>query len=34
MEKYIRTLPSFERGTWASFKVEVLEKFKDDDKEQ
>ena len=32
--KYIRTLPSFERGNWASFKVKVLEEFKDDDKEQ
>ena len=33
MGKYIRTLPSFERGNWASFKVEILEEFKDNDKE-
>ena len=32
--KYIRTLPSFERGNQASFNVEVLEEFKDDNKEQ
>src|SRR5258706_7507093 len=34
MGKYIRTLPSFEGGNWANFKVEVLEEFKDDDEEQ
>src|SRR5258705_11495409 len=34
MGKYIRMLPSFERGNWANFKVEVLEEFKDDDEEQ
>ena len=34
MRKLIRTLPSFKRGNWAGFKVEVLEEFKDDDEEQ
>ena len=34
IEKYIRTLPSFERGNWVSFKIEVLEEFKDDDENQ
>ena len=34
MGKYIRTLPSFERGNWASFKAEVVEEFKDNDGEQ
>ena len=33
MGKYIKTLPC-ERGNWASFKVEVLEELKDDDKKQ
>ena len=32
--KYIRTLPSFGMGNWASFKAEVLSEFKDDDEEQ
>ena len=32
--KYIRTLLLFKRGNWTSFKVEVLEEFKDDDEEQ
>ena len=34
MGKYIRTLLSFERGNWASFKVKVSEEFKDDDEKQ